>query len=222
MTGNGGERDNSEMADTYDDAALAIGWKGPSLVFSLTSGYLRPGQTVLDIGIGTGLGSEPFFRAGLRVIGMDISDSMLEACRKKKIADCLVRHDLTDIPYPFRDGSIDHVISTGVFQFFPELDSVFCEVARVLPECGWFAFITGDRSPDEPAGFIAGPEQTGTGESVTMHCHTFPQVTGWLEKNGFRLKGSVGFSVWMDEQHSTEMPMRAYIAEKYKTGSGNL
>jgi len=214
LTGDSGENVYREIAETYDKAAIAVEWKGPLLVFGLMSDCIRPDQTILDIGIGTGLGSEPFFREGLRIYGMDISSSMLEVCQKKEISACLVLHDLTQFPYPFGDGSIDHAISTGVFHFFPDLDMIFHEVARILPDGGRFAFITGDRRPEEPAGIIAGPEQTGTGGSVTMYCHTLGQVTCWLVKNGFRVAGSVEFTIWMDEQHTKEFPARAYLAEK--------
>ena len=76
-------------------------------------------QTVLDIGIGTGLGSEPFFRAGLRITGMDVSDTMLAVYRKKGFAERLVCHDLTHFPYLSLTVAFDHVISTGVFPFLP-------------------------------------------------------------------------------------------------------
>jgi len=214
MTGDGGDKVDRELAETYDEAAVAIGWKGPLLVFGLMSGCIRPGQTVLDIGIGTGLGSEPFFRAGLCITGMDVSDTMIAVCRKKGFAECLVCHDLTQFPYPFADGSFDQVISTGVFHFFPDLDLIFHEVDRILRDGGRFAFVTSDRSPEEPAEIIAGPEQTGTDESVTMFLHTPGQVNGWLEKNGFRPECSKQFEVWMDERHSKEFPARAYLASK--------
>jgi predicted TPR repeat methyltransferase len=217
MAGEDQERIYREQAKEYDDAALATGWQGPSLVFGLMSGFIRPGQTILDIGIGTGLGSDSFFRAGLRVVGIDVSEEMLDVCRKKGFVTHLVRHDLTVVPYPFGEGSFDHAISTGVFHFFPDLDDVFREVARILPEGGRFAFVTGDRSPEEPAEVVAGPEQTGTGGSVTMYCHTPGQVAGWLEKNGFLLADSVEFTVWMDEQRSKEFPARAYLAHKRGT-----
>jgi len=217
MTSEGRGRINREEAETYDDAAAATDWKGPVLVFGLMADTIRPGQTVLDIGIGTGLGSEPFFRAGLLVCGMDISSSMMEVCKRKGIATRLVLHDLTKFPYTFSDRSFDYVISTGVFHFFPDLDGIFSEVARVLIEGGRFAFVAGDRDLEEPAEIIAGPEQTGTDESVTMYLHTLPQVTGWLERNGFWLAGSLQFRVWMDVEHSKEMPFRVYIAEKCGT-----
>jgi cyclopropane fatty-acyl-phospholipid synthase-like methyltransferase len=83
------------------------------------SGFIRPGQTILDIGIGTGLGSEPFFQAGIRIVGIDVNEEMLDACRKKGFAVCLLRHDLTVVPYPFGDETFDQAISTGVFLFLP-------------------------------------------------------------------------------------------------------
>jgi predicted TPR repeat methyltransferase len=210
-------KEDREQAEGYDDAARATGWQGPSMVFNLLSRHIRPGQTVLDIGVGTGLGSEPFYKAGLRIIGMDLSDTMLDACRKKEFTERLVRHDLTEFPYPFDDGSIDHAISTGVFQFFSDLNGVFREVSRILPEGGRFAFVTGDRNTEEPAEIIAGPEQTGTDESVTMYCHTQEQVKRWLMKNGFRPEGSVEFTVWMDEHRTKKFPARSYLARKVKT-----
>jgi len=205
---------DQEQAENYDEAAKAIDWQGPSLVFGLLSQYIRPGQTVLDIGIGTGLGSEPLSRAGLRVTGMDLSDGMLNACRKKGFAERLVHHDLTVVPYPFSDGSFDNVISTGVFQFFPNLDIVFHEVSRILINEGRFAFITGNRTPEEPAEIIAGPEQTGTGESITMYIHTPMQIAGWLEVSGFELVNSVEFIIWMDEKRLKKFKARVYLARK--------
>lgn len=213
-TMNAQDNDDAEQAATYDDAAKKIEWVGPSLVFDLLSPYIRPGQAVLDIGIGTGLGSEPLHRAGLQVTGIDLSRNMLAACNKKGIATRLIHHDLTAIPYPFDDSSFDVVISTGVFQFFADLSLVFGEIARLLTGKGMFAFIVGDRDPEEAGEIIAGPEQTGTSTSVTMYRLTPEQVTGWLEMNGLRIVDSVPFTVWMDENQTRQLPARAYLAQR--------
>jgi hypothetical protein len=94
------------------------------------------------------------------------------------------------------------------------LTFVFNDVARILAESGRSAFVTGDRSPEEPTEVVACPEQTGTGMSVTMYLHTPGQIAGWLEKNRFMQTDSVEFTVWMDEKGSKEFPVRAYIARK--------
>lgn len=206
-------RDN-ENADHYDDEAKATGWYGPAVVFGLAFSYTKPGQRILDIGIGTGLGSALFNKAGLSVTGMDISDEMLDACLKKEWAARLVKHDLTVAPYPFDDGSFDHAVSTGVFQFFPELEVVFREIGRVVKEGGIFVFVTGDRTEEEDAEVVVGPEHTGTGTSVTMYRHSTRQITGWLEHNGFHPIDSLEFSVWMDRKRKARFPARAYLAQK--------
>jgi predicted TPR repeat methyltransferase len=208
------KKQDVERAEDYDREAEEIDWRGPGIVFGLASPYIRPEQSIIDIGIGTGLGSEPFHEAGLHVTGMDISEEMLEACRQKGFCDRLVRHDLTVAPYPFGDASFDHAVSTGVFQFFEELRPVFEEVRRILKDGGVFVFVTGDRVQGGSHTVVAGPEHTGTGSPVTMYCHSVREVKDWLEGNGFSLIDTVRFTVWMDSGHSEEFPMRAYLARK--------
>jgi predicted TPR repeat methyltransferase len=208
-----------KQAEQYDEEALATGWQGPALVFQLASRSIEPGQTILDIGIGTGLGSERLAQAGLHVYGMDISDDMLEICRKKGFTAGLVCHDLTIVPYPFSDASFNHVVSTGVFQFFSDLDRVFGEVQRVLPGGGMFIFITGDRRPGEPSEVVVGPEQSGIGVPVTMFRHTREQIEGWLAKNGFRFVDSVEFRMYMNRERQETFPVQAYLAQKVDEGT---
>jgi hypothetical protein len=47
-----------EKTEAYDDEAEATGWFGPEVAFGLMYKYIQPGQPVLDIGIGTDLGSQ--------------------------------------------------------------------------------------------------------------------------------------------------------------------
>ena len=208
------ERAHEESAGQYDSEAARTGWHGPAVVFGLAFPYTRPGECILDIGIGTGLGSELFSKAGLCVYGIDTSAGLLALCHKKGFATGLVHHDLATVPYPFGDGSFHHVVSTGVFQFFDNLDPVFGEVCRILKEGGIFVFTMGDRDSDEPAEVVVGPGQTGTDLSVTMYRHTEGQVHGWLDKNGLRLVDSLEFTVWMDRARSKRFPARAYVAQK--------
>lgn len=72
------EDQNNAMIAAYEDEAEACGWFGPEVAFGMAYKYVQPGQSILDIGIGTGLGSVLFRKAGLKVYGMDISPKMLD------------------------------------------------------------------------------------------------------------------------------------------------
>lgn len=208
-------RENSwKVANDYNKEATAIGWDAPAIVYALASPYTRPGQEIIDIGIGTGLGSELFHCAGLRVVGLDISEEMLDACRAKGCVERLVRHDLTVFPYPFENDSFDHAVSTGVFQFFENLSLIFQEVNRILKSGGIFVFVTGDRRQGEDAAAVIPPEHSRTTAPVRMFRHSPREVRPWLEESGFRLFETREFSVWIDTARSDRFFLRAYLARK--------
>jgi hypothetical protein len=50
----------------YDRQARETNWLGPEVVFGLVYEYVKPGETLLDLGIGSGLSSIRFHQAGLQ------------------------------------------------------------------------------------------------------------------------------------------------------------
>jgi len=112
------------------------------LVFGLCYETMRPGQSLLDVGTGSGLSAQLFARAGLHVSGMDFSPVMLDICRAKGFFTDLQQHDLTVIPWPYPANHFDHLVACGVFHFIPKLDSIVAEAGRLLKPGGLFAFTT--------------------------------------------------------------------------------
>jgi predicted TPR repeat methyltransferase len=202
-----------ETSEGYDEEAEAAGWLGAEVAFGLMYRHVRPGQSILDIGIGTGLGSILFKKAGLLVYGIDLSRDMLDACRRKGIAE-LTRHDLLAPPYPYGPESMDHAICLGVLHFFGDLSPVFGEAARILRKGGFFAFTVGDRAGDEPPEILVGPEDTKTGGPVTMYRHTPGQIGEWAGRYGFALPQSLSFTAYMDRERTRAMPIRIFLARK--------
>ncbi len=198
--------------DYYDEQAEVTGWLGPEVVFGLAYKYVRPGDTLLDLGIGTGLGSLPFHMAGLRVLGMDASEVMLEGTRLKGFAEDLQQHDLTSPPYPYADGSLDHVICVGVLNFIKDHTPVFHEAGRMLCDGGLFAFTVGDRNADEPDELTAGREHTGTDESVTIYMHSPEQVRRLLADHALTVARELEFVTYMDDERTKRLRARAYVA----------
>ena len=186
-----------EMITAYDEEAEATGWYGPEVIFGLTYAHVQPGQSMLDIGIGTGLGSILFRKAGLEIHGMDISPQMLDACRSKGFSS-LHLHDLGKTPYPFDSESIDHAVCAGVFNFFSDLSPVFQETSRILRKGG--LFVVGDRSENEVHAIEVGAEHTKSEKTVTMYIHSGKQIAEWMARYGFEPLRSLSFTVFMDRE----------------------
>lgn len=201
------------MAAAYDEEAEATGWYGPEVVFGLAFKYVRPSQSILDLGIGTGLAAVLFRQAGLRVHGMDLAPEMLDACRGKGFTD-LTQHDLTVPPYPFPAASLDHAVCVGTLNFIRDLTPVVRETARILRDGGVFVFAVGDRDEDEPAEVVVGPEHTMTDASVTMYRHSSEQVEQWVAASGFTLLRTLAFAVPMSREKTSSQPIRAYLVRK--------
>ena len=201
------------MAEAYDEEAEATGWYGPEVAFGLAFKYLRSGQSILDLGLGTGLAAVLFRKPGLRVYGMDLAPEMLAACRGKGFTD-LTQHDLTVPPYPFPAASLDHAVCVGTLNFIRDLTPVFEETARILRDGGVFVFAVGDRGEDEPAELEVGPEHTMTDSSVTMYRHSGRQVEAWVAASGFTLLRTLAFAVPIDRTRTSSQPIRAYLVKR--------
>src|SRR5919204_3561982 len=84
---------------------------------------------ILDVGCGTGR-NLPLYRAGARVIGVDVSAALLARARRRRPDVPLVQADAEALP--FRAGSFDTVVSALVFCSVPDAARGLGEVRRVL------------------------------------------------------------------------------------------
>jgi arsenite methyltransferase len=106
---------------------------------------IRAGETVLDLGSGSGLDSLLAARrvgGNGRVIGVDMTDEQLAKARVLAVGAGLgqveFRHGYLEDP-PVPDSSVDVVISNGVINLSADKSAVFAHVARVLRPGGRLA-----------------------------------------------------------------------------------
>jgi len=102
-----------------------------------------PELTILDVGCGPGdlaaMLSERIPEA--RILGLDLSSSMVELARRKATGDGRLRFEVGDVAsLPFESGSIDLVVSTLSLHHWPNAGAGFSEIARVLRP-GGMAFV---------------------------------------------------------------------------------
>ena len=140
---------HNDCASTYDSQAKEYESYAHEVLFGMCYEFIRTGDSILDLGIGTGLSSINFARAGLHVYGMDASERMLDECRKKGFAKELKQHSIEKTPLPYEGNRFSHVISCGVFHFFAELKPFFKEASRLLQPNGIFAFTIASPSQKE-------------------------------------------------------------------------
>jgi len=94
----------------------------------------RPGQRILEVGVGTGL-SLPYFRSDSRVSGIDVSEEMLAKARRRvarqKLAhvEGLQVMDAENLEFP--DSSFDAVLALYVASVVPNPARFAAEMRRV-------------------------------------------------------------------------------------------
>ena len=131
----------------------------PAIVDQLEKvGALRRGQTVVDIGVGTGLSAEPFLRSGYTVIGVEPNGPMRAAGDQQlrefpHYSSVAGTAEATSLP----DQAADLVIAGQAFHWF-DVPRAATEARRILRPGGWAALIWNDRQSTGSA-FLAGYEE---------------------------------------------------------------
>ena len=136
-----GQKYDSEVLKALPEDVLAS-YCGVGNPFSL--GPLSRGETVLDIGCGTGvdtLVAAIIIGPEGRVTGIDLISEMLKQARTN-----LEKTSLKNVTFqegsaeqlPFPDGTFDVVISNGVFNLIPDKAKALREVFRILKSSGRF------------------------------------------------------------------------------------
>lgn len=125
--------DDAQLSAVPEGANLGVGCGNPTAIDSL-----RAGEVVVDLGSGAGmdcfLASRQVGPTG-RVIGIDMTDAMLEKARKNA-----EKVDARNVEFrkgciedlPLEDESVDVIISNCVINLSPEKDRVYREAYRVL------------------------------------------------------------------------------------------
>jgi phosphatidylethanolamine/phosphatidyl-N-methylethanolamine N-methyltransferase len=108
-------------------------WFYPRQQHVIQALHIRPGQRVLDVGVGTGI-SLSLYPHHAPVIGIDLSGSMLREAQKKVRKEGLTHVTLMEMDagrLAFPESAFDIVIAAHVISVVPDPIRVIAEIKRV-------------------------------------------------------------------------------------------
>jgi phosphatidylethanolamine/phosphatidyl-N-methylethanolamine N-methyltransferase len=117
----------------------------------------RPGEHVLEVGVGTGL-SLPMYPGWVKLTGIDVSQEMLEKARRR-----VARRQLTNVQallemdaehMSFADGSFDRVVAMYVVSVVQHPERVMAELRRVCRPGGEILVVNHVRSGNPLLGAV--------------------------------------------------------------------
>lgn len=127
----------SKASQAYESCALLQKRLGEGLLDRLSFKDFYP-KVILDIGMGTGSLmqrlAERYYES--KIFGLDLSFGMSSVAQRNNLK--VLQADAEFLP--FKNKSLDLVVSNLVYQWVPNLDIAFFEVNRVLQEKGYFCF----------------------------------------------------------------------------------
>ncbi len=143
---------DSEKAQLFDDwpdryekwFTTPIGSLVKKVEWELIDDLLKPGpgEFILDAGCGTGVFTLDMISCGARVVGLDLSLSMIRRARQKGPSSQLriISADILHLPFP--ENSFDKTVSITALEFIPDGQKAIMELFRVTRKGGTLVVAT--------------------------------------------------------------------------------
>lgn len=125
----------NSMADSWDEKNR---YEMDKIELMLNLLYIKNGDTVLDVGTGTGVLLPLLLRktGGEYITAIDVAEKMIEKA-KQKFPDTGTRFAAADVmEYPFDNDSFNHIICYSVFPHIQEKSAAIARFAAALKPGG--------------------------------------------------------------------------------------
>ena len=116
---------------------------------AISAAGIEPGMTVIDVGTGTGFLAEEALAHGARVIGVDLSDGMLEQVSSRFAGRSFEPRKAEGDQLPLRDGEADAVVANMFLHHAEDPPATIASMAAALKPGGRLVITDADTHTHE-------------------------------------------------------------------------
>jgi len=141
-----------EFADSFDSVLTKLEYRAPQIVGDLLAKVVPTPAAdldIVDIGCGTGLLGPLIVGWKRNLVGVDLSQKMLDRAQEHNVYDSLCHTDVT----PFlseRSSTFDVAMCVDTLVYFGDLGPLFVTTHEALRTGGWFLGTVEELAPDSP------------------------------------------------------------------------
>jgi ubiquinone/menaquinone biosynthesis C-methylase UbiE len=116
---------------------------------AIAAADVTPGIVVADIGTGTGFMAEAALDAGARVIGVDLSEGMLQQVSARLAGRAFEARQSSDTELPLADNEVDAVVANMFLHHAEDPAATIAQLARALKPGGRLVITDADTHTHE-------------------------------------------------------------------------
>ena len=136
------------VSDQWDEMRQRFFGEGVRRAAIAAAG-VQPGMTVADIGTGTGFLAEAALDAGARVIGVDLSDGMLQQVTTRFSGRPFEARQSTEHELPLEDNEADAIVANMFLHHAEDPPATIARLARALKPGGRLVITDADSHTHE-------------------------------------------------------------------------
>jgi len=172
------------------------------------AGMPAAGRSLLDVGCGDGDFATELTRDGFRATGLERDSSALDVARARHPDLTVVRSDALVMPFP--DATFDVVTGVQMIDYFPDKETFFAEVYRVLKPGGLMIVQVSNRRSIKGILYRTYLKLKRRTRTAWYYLKTYGEQARLIRETGFEILGTLGYN-WNVLQRQTRSRVIVHV-----------